>query len=1191
MPTLRGARKSRAQFTPDKGERGDGAVTSHNTPLTSPDQGGASRGTPGGAGQVGRAASSSSFFSPTGLKGGVNRRETNWFQPNVQVPHDDKGKFRRLNTVPSPLPTTYRSVLGLVHNNDIRPTSPVTTSTADTTTSGSSSREEGSGSGDDSKGGRGTGSGRGGRSDGAMLDVGGQGAKIMHTPERVQLSHRLPCVSPSWYEMWERGFDEEEWEGIRVEMEKNIKTEQETVRANIATLGVVVGVSDKKTKLIKTVQKAFSGKNAVEWVGKNRQHAVLQTTLQLLTLNSQTPHSIPARTDFSSAEEHQSALTIARLQLAGVYHHFDVRDRMLQESGLYRFRHDESSAALNARNGVMYGPVPHPCFVAETLLSMCLTKLLPPLRNSGAICDSDGEKMKGTKLQEAFLDRCKLVNDYGSQLQAVCLNEIAHCDPASGKKSMLSLTLAEAKCFFLNVYHALLIEVLAYERRRTFSVESLEDDCTLIGFPAISAAMHNYRYHICGYEYNVDEILHGVLLCKDARLLEAWPGHCDPRLLFACVNFESIISDGAVPKVFFPDTLEADLDALTRTACSTQIRIHPLSAEVEISPYISRHDHLFCDTPEQLLNFIARYTDHHLIDSLAMMPDVSSITIRDEDGTRQRVASAEVLRGGSRQSVTDASSFQELSQREGRGRRLTVLSDDEDEVVDAWVDCNAQGQISLTEHCPFLTKFRSAVSELDLSLHAHVVATLLVSYVSGIVQSIMVSECSDATTLRSSLSASMQASTNEDEVEDDVLRFALLRAVKDTLVDTLRKRSSDSAFLDRLLTYANHLISSSSCLFGSHLAFSAMPVDDGHDSDRVSSPTQKDLLAPLKRVCNLSSPPLSAEHATDILVESEEEEDPLVAISLDTLINAVFRHGCTAEARKELWPIMVWKAAVRITYAGRNQRWEDVGCEDGEWTLDSLKASYPTLAEQYKAWQPGQLARFGLLRTFFDQIDKDVSRAAEHYEERGEAYKQSLTSIMSSYLMLNFDQGYTQGMHVLGSAVMDVVEDEPSTFAVFANLMRVLSRNFKTDGADMSMERYIEFRCMLERMDPTLYQHLHDTGCTHDRTWASCFLAHFVFQFREVVQNHEAWLRLAERIWCGRYERFDDFIMLAIMTSERDTMLETVTDDAEFCEWVRSPHWKVKGSEESQIAEVDELVFKAEVLAWRYKGISCIPEK
>lgn len=63
-----------------------------------------------------------------------------------------------------------------------------------------------------------------------------------------------------------------------------------------------------------------------------------------------------------------------------------------------------------------------------------------------------------------FLSRMQEIDKFSSQLQAVCLNPVAHVDPKEGEMSMIMLTYTEAKSFFLNVYNALLIDGLANQR-------------------------------------------------------------------------------------------------------------------------------------------------------------------------------------------------------------------------------------------------------------------------------------------------------------------------------------------------------------------------------------------------------------------------------------------------------------------------------------------------------------------------------------------------------------------------------------------------------------------------------------------------------------------------------------------------------------------------------------------------------
>ena len=101
------------------------------------------------------------------------------------------------------------------------------------------------------------------------------------------------------------------------------------------------------------------------------------------------------------------------------------------------------------------------------------------------------------------------------------------------------------------------------------------------------------------------------------------------------------------------------------------------------------------------------------------------------------------------------------------------------------------------------------------------------------------------------------------------------------------------------------------------------------------------------------------------------------------------------------------------------------------------------------------------------RVAKDVARTdseAAFYTESPQN-QATLSDILVTYTMYNFDLGYVQGMSDLASVIFQVIGEEVAAFWCFAGLMEEMAQNFSTDQVGMS-EHLQNLRSLLRYMDP-----------------------------------------------------------------------------------------------------------------------------
>lgn len=173
------------------------------------------------------------------------------------------------------------------------------------------------------------------------------------------------------------------------------------------------------------------------------------------------------------------------------------------------------------------------------------------------------------------------------------------------------------------------------------------------------------------------------------------------------------------------------------------------------------------------------------------------------------------------------------------------------------------------------------------------------------------------------------------------------------------------------------------------------------------------------------------------------------------------------------------------------------------------------------------------------RIDKDVRRCDRTYWYFTPENLEKLRNIMCSYVWLNLDIGYVQGMCDLLAPLLVILDDEVMAFSCFTELMKRMNQNFPHGGAMDT--HFANMRSLIQILDSELFELMQQNGdYTHFYFCYRWFLLDFK---REMVYDDvfSVW----ETIWAAMHtssEHFVLFISLALVEMYRDIILENNMD-------------------------------------------------
>uniref|UniRef100_A0A8C6WQE1 Small G protein signaling modulator 1b n=1 Tax=Neogobius melanostomus TaxID=47308 RepID=A0A8C6WQE1_9GOBI len=257
----------------------------------------------------------------------------------------------------------------------------------------------------------------------------------------------------------------------------------------------------------------------------------------------------------------------------------------------------------------------------------------------------------------------------------------------------------------------------------------------------------------------------------------------------------------------------------------------------------------------------------------------------------------------------------------------------------------------------------------------------------------------------------------------------------------------------------------------------------------------------------------------------------------------VYYGGVTPSLRKEVWPFLLGHyhftmtetnrieidSQMKTMYKQNMKEWQ--GCEaivrqrEREKHAEALAGVYLEPQEQLDMY---------LIN--LHRIDKDVRRCDRTYWYFSPENLEKLRNIMCSYVWLNLDIGYVQGMCDLLAPLLVILDD---AFSCFTELMKRMNQNFPHGGAMDT--HFANMRSLIQILDSELFELMQQNGdYTHFYFCYRWFLLDFK---REMVYDDvfSVW----ETIWAAMHtssEHFVLFIALALVEMYRDIILENNMD-------------------------------------------------
>uniref|UniRef100_A0A8C6TQF1 Small G protein signaling modulator 1b n=1 Tax=Neogobius melanostomus TaxID=47308 RepID=A0A8C6TQF1_9GOBI len=241
----------------------------------------------------------------------------------------------------------------------------------------------------------------------------------------------------------------------------------------------------------------------------------------------------------------------------------------------------------------------------------------------------------------------------------------------------------------------------------------------------------------------------------------------------------------------------------------------------------------------------------------------------------------------------------------------------------------------------------------------------------------------------------------------------------------------------------------------------------------------------------------------------------------------VYYGGVTPSLRKEVWPFLLGHYHFTMTETNR--------IESSLSSSADHQNTHP-LSDSSSSAQQEQLDMY-LIN--LHRIDKDVRRCDRTYWYFSPENLEKLRNIMCSYVWLNLDIGYVQGMCDLLAPLLVILDDEVIAFSCFTELMKRMNQNFPHGGAMDT--HFANMRSLIQILDSELFELMQQNGdYTHFYFCYRWFLLDFK---REMVYDDvfSVW----ETIWAAMHtssEHFVLFIALALVEMYRDIILENNMD-------------------------------------------------
>lgn len=242
------------------------------------------------------------------------------------------------------------------------------------------------------------------------------------------------------------------------------------------------------------------------------------------------------------------------------------------------------------------------------------------------------------------------------------------------------------------------------------------------------------------------------------------------------------------------------------------------------------------------------------------------------------------------------------------------------------------------------------------------------------------------------------------------------------------------------------------------------------------------------------------------------------------LLAKVFKGGIDENIRGEVWKYLLgyyhWHHPHQVRETNRKARVEE----------------YFRMKLQWKSLSEDQQNRFAAFRERKTQIEKDIGRTDRshpYYMGDNNPNVALLQDILMTYVMLNFDLGYVQGMSDLLSPILFVMKNEVDAFWCFVGFMDRVASNFEFDqgGMKRQLDNLTE---IIKFVDPVFYNYL---DAKESGNLYFCFRWMLIWFKREF--NYTDTMTMWEVLWTKKpCKNFHLLVCAALLDTEKSAIVE-----------------------------------------------------
>ncbi|GBP79556.1 TBC1 domain family member 15 [Eumeta japonica] len=257
----------------------------------------------------------------------------------------------------------------------------------------------------------------------------------------------------------------------------------------------------------------------------------------------------------------------------------------------------------------------------------------------------------------------------------------------------------------------------------------------------------------------------------------------------------------------------------------------------------------------------------------------------------------------------------------------------------------------------------------------------------------------------------------------------------------------------------------------------------------------------------------------------------------------IFRGGVAHSIRN-----IVWK------YLLQYYKWDMTSSEIKAYQKKKTEEYY-SMKLQWRSITEDQESRFSEYRDRKSLVEKDVNRTDRTHNFYAGDNNQNLVTlsdILMTYVMYNFDLGYVQGMSDILAPILLVMGNEVDSFWCFVGFMEKIASNFNMDQADM-LSQLAQVHQIISFVCPDFAQYLIQRDSSN---MYFCFRWLLVWFKREF--SYIDIVKLWEVLWTGLpCINFHLLVAVAILDSEKEVIMNNNYGFAEILKHVNELSMKL----------------------------------